>query len=96
MDIIQYNLFNNKNIGSGLAWHCEEDNYPNLITVLFYLRKDKTIRDGNLKYKDKNNNIKILNIKSGTTIIMDGKVKHKPQKCSGTGCRDTIIISFRK
>jgi len=97
MDIIQYNLFNNKNAASGLAWHCENDNKPDLITVLFYIRKDKTILNGNLRYKDKNNKKQILNIHTGTTVIMDGKVQHKPENCSGSiGSRDTIIVSFRR
>ena len=37
---------------SGLAWHCEDDNYPYVITVLHYLRLDEGIVDGNLRYKD--------------------------------------------
>ena len=37
MDCIQYKLDNEiKPVKSGLAWHCENDNYPNLITVLLY------------------------------------------------------------
>ena len=37
MDVIRYNLNNDiKGIDSGLAWHCENDNYPNVITLLSY------------------------------------------------------------
>lgn len=97
IDVIRYKLENDeKRIKSGLAWHVENDNYPNVITVLMYLRIDKDIIDGNLRYKNVNNEKKILEIKSGTTIIMDGNVPHKPQDPYGTGLRDLIIISFKK
>lgn len=97
MDVIRYNLKNDhKRVKSGLAWHVENDNYPNVITVLMYLRLDKDIIDGNLRYKDKQNIKKVLEIKSGTTVIMDGNVPHKPQDPYGTGIRDLIIISFKK
>lgn len=97
IDCIRYTLDNQiKGVNSGLAWHCENDNYPNLITILFYLTIDNTILDGNLRYKDKDNNKKIIEIKSGMTIIMDGRVIHKPQNPYGSGKRDLIIVSFEK
>ena len=97
MDVIRYKLDNDvKRVKSGLAWHVENDNYPNVITVLLYLRIDDGIIDGNLRYKDKNNNKIILKIKSGTTVIMDGNVPHKPQDPYGSGIRDLIIVSFEK
>jgi hypothetical protein len=97
MDVIRYDLDNQKKgVSSGLAWHCENDNYDNLITVLFYLRMDENIKDGNLRYKDKDNVNHMLEIKSGTTVIMDGEVPHKPQNPYGTGKRDLIIVSFKK
>lgn len=97
MDVIRYKLNKDvKRVKSGLAWHCENDNYPNVITVLFYLRIDDDIIDGNLRYKDRNGVKKLIEIKSGTTIIMDGNVPHKPQDPYGTGTRDLIIMSFVK
>lgn len=97
MDVIRYKLENEKKrIKSGLAWHVENDNYPNVITVLMYLRLDKDVIDGNLRYKDKHNSKKVLEICSGTTVIMDGNVPHKPQDPCGSGLRDLIIISFEK
>ena len=95
MDIIRYQLDNDeKRVKSGLAWHCENDNYPDVISVLLYLKIDDTIIDGNLQYKDKDNNKQILNIKSGMTVIMDGRVPHKPQDPYGSGMRELIIVSF--
>ena len=97
MDVIRYNLKNEmKGVSSGLAWHCDSDNGNNLITVLLYLRLDDTIIDGNLRYKDINNTKQIIPICSGTTIIMDGNVPHKPQNPYGTGKKDLIIVSFKK
>ena len=97
MDIIRYRLENDtKRVSSGLAWHCENDNYPNVISVLLYLNIDEGIKEGNLRYKDKHNNKIVLKIKSGTTVIMDGNVPHKPQDPYGSGKRDLIIMSFEK
>jgi hypothetical protein len=97
MDVIRYNLCNEtQRVDSGLAWHCENDNGNNLITVLLYVRLDDTIIDGNLRYKDKDNRKQVIQIQSGTTIIMDGDVPHKPQDPYGTGKRDLIIVSFKK
>ena len=97
MDVIRYKLDDDtKRVKSGLAWHCENDNYPNVITVLMYLRIDDRIKEGNLLYKDKGNNKLMLEIKNGTTVIMDGNVPHKPQDPYGSGKRELIIMSFEK
>lgn len=97
MDCIRYELENDlKGVESGLAWHCENDNFPNLITVLLYLRKDEGVKNGNLRYKNKNNKKCTIEINTGTTIIMDGNVPHKPEEPCGTGIRDLIIVSFHK
>lgn len=97
MDVIRYSLENDvKRVKSGLAWHCENDNYPNVITVLMYLRIDDGIKEGNIRYKDKNGVKYVLPLKSGTTVIMDGNVPHKPQDPYGSGKRDLIIVSFEK
>lgn len=97
MDVIRYNLKDeSKRVKSGLAWHCEDDNYPNVITVLHYLRLDEGIVDGNLKYKDTKGTKCVLPIKSGTTVIMDGQVPHKPQDPYGNGIRELVIVSFKK
>ena len=94
IDAIQYNLKNDTNIDSGLALHKEDDNGYNLVSVIFYLRKDDKIKDGNLIVVDKFNNHNIIRINSETTIIMDGRIKHQPQLCSGSGYRQNIIVSF--
>ena len=47
-------------------------------------------------YEDKDNVKNVLTIKSGVTVIMDGRVRHKPQNPYGLGKRDLIAVSFRK
>lgn len=95
MDIIRYDLYNEtKPVYSGLSWHCENDNNDNLITVFMYTRIDDGIIDGNLRYLDTQNVKQTIKIEPGTVIIMDGRVKHKPQNPSGSGIRDVIIVSF--
>ena len=97
IDLIRYQFTNvKKPVKSGLAWPCENDNGENLITVLFYLHIDETIIDGNLMYEDRDNVKNILTIKRGTTVIMDGRVRHKPQNPHGLGKRDLIAVSFTK
>lgn len=97
MDIIRYQLKDDtKRVSSGLAWHCENDNYPDVISVLLYLTIDEGVKEGNIRYKDKDNNKIVLKVNSGTTVIMDGNVPHKPQDPYGTGKRDLIIMSFEK
>ena len=97
MDVIRYNLSDDtKPVSSGLAWHCENDNYPNLITVLLYLRVDKDIKGGNLGYIDSHGIKQTIMIDAGTIIIMDGNVVHKPDNPLGSGKRDLIAVSFEK
>ena len=99
-DLVRYKLDNSLPtdslpVDSGLVWHSENMNYPDLITCLCYLRKDESLKGGNLRYKDKEGTKKVIQISTGTTVIMDGRVEHKPEAVSGTGQRDLIIISFQ-
>jgi len=97
MDVIRYNLDDEiKPVDSGLVWHCENDNYPNLITVLMYIRVDNGVKNGNLGYIDSSNIKQTISINTGTIIIMDGRVPHKPEDPYGNGKRDLISISFEK
>jgi len=101
LDLIRYNLSNEKNVDSGLCWHNENVNYsfPS-ISVLIYLRKDKTIQGGDLRYKDTKKEKRKIAISACndncTIIIMDGNIYHKPENCSGFGKRELINVSFEK
>ena len=94
-DLVRYKLANSLPVDSGLAWHTENMNYPDLITCLCYLRKDETVQSGGLRYLDKEGSKKVIHVSSGTTVIMDGRVLHKPENPYGTGQRDLIIVSFK-
>ena len=112
MDVIRYDLSGETDVDSGLAWHSENINYDfEVISVLIYFRKDKTIRDGNLRYKEYQKDCSCFSKTTKKTIIinatnmiyndctivvMDGNVTHKPEKCSGFGRRELINVSFRK
>ena len=96
MDVIRYNLNGETPIDSGLAWHCENDNYSNLITVLMYPRVDGGVRHGGLGYIDSKGVEQKIMIETDTVIVMDGEVVHKPDNPHGIGKRDLIAVSFEK
>ena len=64
-------------------------------TIIFYIRKDITIKNGNLKYII-NNKEYIKTIKTGDILCFDGNILHKPEDSYGFGCRDTIVVFFKK
>lgn len=77
-------------------WHI--DNYGavnfEVYTVIYYLRKDITIKGGNLEYK-LNNKKFIQEIENGQILCFDGDLKHRPEICSGFGCRDSIVVFIK-
>lgn len=79
------------------AWH--KDDYGAVpwetYTIIFYIRKDSTIQNGNLKYII-NDKEYIITIDTGSILCFDGNILHKPQNSYGFGCRDTIVIFFKK
>lgn len=80
-----------------LDWHYDDYGAVNykVYTVIFYLRKDKTVKGGNLEYK-LNKKIKIHNVKSGDIAQFTGDIYHKPQPTYGFGCRDIIVVFIKK
>ena len=87
----RYNLFGKKH-STPFAWH--EDDYGStdyeVNTAVLYLRKDKTIRGGNLLVKGAN---KVI-VEENTIVLMDGRLVHKPEDLDGFGCRDSIVVQF--
>ena len=63
-----------------------------MYTIIYYLRKDHTIKGGNFEYVDQDNKETLKEIVSGTVLCFDGTLKHRPELCSGMGCRDSIVI----
>ena len=93
LDFHRYNLFGKKH-STPFAWH--EDDYGStgyeVNTAVLYLRKDKTIRGGNLLVKGAN---KVM-IEENTIVLMDGRLIHKPEDLDGFGCRDSIVVQFKR
>ena len=79
------------------GWH--KDDYSTInfkvYTVIYYLRKDETIKGGDLEYMVKDENYK-QKIESGQILCFDGDLLHRPELCSGIGCRDTIVVFVKR
>ena len=99
-DLSQYYIeFHQRNCGfekkykRTFPWH--EDDYGavsfKVYTIIYYIRKDHTIKGGNLEYKFKNKNY-IQQIKTGQILCFNGNLQHRPEICSGIGCRDSIVV----
>ena len=78
-------------------WHTDDNGAMKglVYSVLFYLRKDTTVKGGNLDYKI-DNQIYTHNVKSGDIIQFRGDVNHCPQPTSGFGCRDLIVVFINR
>ena len=78
-------------------WHIDDDGAMRglVYSVLFYLRKDITVKGGDLDYKIQNN-IHTHNVNSGDIVQFRGDVKHRPQPTSGFGCRDIIVVFIKR
>lgn len=100
----QINLFGENEISS-FKWHQDIGIiYPfkTTYTVIFYLRKDSTVKGGDLQirpyiqrlsFKPKS---EVINVSNGKVMMFDGSMEHKPCKSSGFGCRDIIVVFFHK
>lgn len=78
-------------------WHKDNEGVINfkVYTVIYYIRKDELIKGGNIEfiYGGKNN---VQQIDNGTVLCFDGDLKHRPEICSGIGCRDSIVVFVKK
>lgn len=97
LEFQQRNCGFEKNPKRTFKWH--RDDYSTIgfkvHTIIFYLRKDKSIIGGNLEYKlgKETYNQKIV---TGDILCFDGNIYHQPELCSGMGCRDSIVVFVRK
>ena len=81
------------------AWH--KDDYGiishNVYTVIFYIRKDITIKGGNLLYKlQKKSDIMKKDIIERDILCFKGDIQHIPENVEEFGCRDIIVIFFKR
>jgi hypothetical protein len=94
IEFSSYNLFNDNPPTSLFGWHVDHILKFHTISVILYLRIDKTIRGGNLFVHS--NFKRLVQLKNGYIVILDGPIPHKVQPLYGFGVRDNIIISFKK
>ena len=82
---------------SYFAWHCDDQAVVpyNVYTVIFYLRKDSTVRGGDFEYKIKEMNY-VHKVNAGDCLIFRGDLSHYPQPSWGFGCRDVIVGFIRR
>lgn len=79
------------------SWHQDDGGATSyrVHTVIFYIRKDIAVKDGNLEYKigkDKFTHI----VKEADILSFKGDIQHKPQPTSGFGCRDIIVCFIKR
>ena len=79
------------------VWH--EDDFQvtrySVWTIIYYLRKDKGVKGGNIIYSH-NKEIKEIETEEGDIIVQKGNIYHKPQELWGYGSRDTIVCFIKR
>ena len=91
-----------KNNKSPFIWHSDGEKQ---VTIILYIRKDRTIKGGNLMIDAGFSNgfnpfrktaEKEIETKEGQCLIFDSEMRHKPTEFTGFGCRDIIVGFFKK
>lgn len=91
------NIGKKKQRQKDLIWHFDDFSIEpwRVYTVIFYLRKDKTINGGNFEYEE-NGREHIIDVDRGMYLILPGYINHTPQHGYGFGCRDSIVVFVKK
>ena len=84
-----------------ITWHYDDGNVApfNVYTVIFYLRKDVSVKGANLLYDLEETTspcIRQVKVNEGKTVIFPGNLYHSPQAGYGFGCRDSIVVFIRR
>ena len=89
--------FEKKDFGNWFIWHEDDNAAVNYLcyTVIFYLRKDHTLKGGNLLYK-LNGKECVQTIKTGDILQFKGDIEHCPEPVTGFGCRDIIVVFIKR
>jgi hypothetical protein len=66
-------------------------------TIIWYLKKDKSIKGGDLLFSstdclEKTNR---LPIQDNMIVMFTGDLWHVPEQCSGTGTRQLVVVQFK-
>ena len=91
---------NNLDVDSPFGLHQDDFGVisEKVVTIIWYLRKDDTINGGDLHYSYTDCSIEktnLLNITDNMTVMFTGNLWHMPQKCSGAGARQLVVIQFK-
>ena len=93
-----YSNFGRRNTNHrDLVWHTDDYSVDpwEVYTVIFYIRKDASVRGGNFFYEENKKEYEIK-VSKGLCLIFPGYINHSPQHGSGFGCRDSIVVLVKK
>ena len=95
------NFGQNKRKFKDFSWHYDDYNVApfKLYTLIFYLRKDTSVKGGNLLYdleESEEKNIRTFEVSEGKVAIFPGDIYHSPEPSKGFGCRDSIVIFVKR
>jgi hypothetical protein len=96
-----YLSFGEKKPNKDIIWHYDDKNVApyKVYSIIFYLRKDKTIKGGGLLYdleEKEEINIQKINISTGDYVVFPGNLYHSPEPSYGFGCRDSIVVFVKR
>ncbi len=74
-------------------WHVDDDGpiKGNVISLIYYLRKDDTIKGGDLAFFRKK-----IKVNENMVITFKGNKYHRATDMSGYGVRDSIVVMFKR
>lgn len=103
LEFQQRNCFGPKKNTRSNIWHTDSSlttPFKQVYTVLFYIRKDKTLKGGNYRCEPTKkffgNKSITIEINEGDCLVFDGNMMHCGQNSSGFGCRDIVAVFIEK
>jgi hypothetical protein len=103
LEFQQRNCFGPKKNSKLNIWHTDSNLvsiFKQVYTVLFYIRKDKTLKGGNYKCEPTKkffgNKSITIEINEGDCLVFDGNMSHCGENSSGFGCRDVVAVFIEK
>ena len=82
---------------SPFTWHIDDNAVVSykVYTIIYYLRKDITIKGGDFQYEINDIELKHI-VCSGDVLCFKGDISHIPEPSSGFGCRDIICVFIKR
>lgn len=96
-----YSNFTTEKKLKDFVWHYDDYNAVSfkVYTIIFYLRKDITVRGGNLLYdleESREKEIRKVEVDEGKVVVFPGNVYHSPEISYGLGCRESIVVFIKR